>query len=93
MYSILEFSPHWGKHAFFSKTEIAIRCRIFNATKLRFHLNFVSPMQIRYRPFLACDKAKKIDKTVSLYYEAEGGVLELLETGAPYAPHVKAKIF
>jgi len=26
------------------------------------------------------------------YYEAEGGVLELLETGAPYAPHVKAKI-
>ena len=49
-------------------------------------------MQIRYRPFLACDKAKKIDKTVSLYYEAEGGVLELLETGAPYAPHVKAKI-
>ena len=26
------------------------------------------------------------------YYGAEGGVLELLETGAPYAPHVKAKI-
>ena len=25
------------------------------------------------------------------YYEAEGGVIEL-ETGAPYAPHVKAKI-
>jgi len=25
-------------------------------------------------------------------YGAEGGVLELLETGAPYAPHVKAKI-
>ena len=40
MYSILEFSPHWGKHAFFSKTEIAIRCRILRATKLRFHLNF-----------------------------------------------------
>jgi len=28
----------------------------------------------------------------SIYYEAEGGVIELLETGAPYAPHVKAKI-
>jgi len=27
-----------------------------------------------------------------IYYEAEGGVLELLETGAPYAPHIKAKI-
>jgi len=27
-----------------------------------------------------------------IYYGAEGGVLELLETGAPYAPHVKAKI-
>jgi len=27
-----------------------------------------------------------------IYYEAEGRVLELLETGAPYAPHVKAKI-
>jgi len=26
------------------------------------------------------------------YYEAEGGVIELPETGAPYAPHVKAKI-
>jgi len=26
------------------------------------------------------------------YYEAEGGVIELLETGAPYAPHVEAKI-
>jgi len=26
------------------------------------------------------------------YYGAEGGVLELLETEAPYAPHVKAKI-
>jgi len=26
------------------------------------------------------------------YYGAEGGVLELLRTGAPYAPHVKAKI-
>jgi len=39
MYSILEFSPHWGKHAFFSKTEIAIRCRILSATKLRFYLN------------------------------------------------------
>ena len=26
------------------------------------------------------------------YYGAEGGVLELLETGAPYAPHVKTKI-
>jgi len=25
-------------------------------------------------------------------YGAEGGVLELLETGAPYAPQVKAKI-
>jgi len=28
----------------------------------------------------------------SLYYKAEGGVIELPETGAPYAPHVKAKI-
>jgi len=27
-----------------------------------------------------------------IYYGAEGGVLELLETGVPYAPHVKAKI-
>jgi len=27
-----------------------------------------------------------------VYYEAEGGVIELLETGAPYAPHVRAKI-
>jgi len=27
-----------------------------------------------------------------IYYEAEGEVIELLETGAPYAPHVKAKI-
>jgi len=40
MYSILEFSPHWGKHALFSKTEIAIRCRIVSATKLGFHLIF-----------------------------------------------------
>ena len=29
---------------------------------------------------------------ILIYYGAEGGVLELLETGAPYAPHVKAKI-
>jgi len=29
---------------------------------------------------------------VTFYYEAEGGVIELPETGAPYAPHVKAKI-
>ena len=27
-----------------------------------------------------------------IYYKAEGGVLDLLETGAPYAPHIKAKI-
>ena len=27
-----------------------------------------------------------------IYYEAEGGVIELPETGAPYAPHVNAKI-
>jgi len=27
-----------------------------------------------------------------LYYEAEGGEIELPETGAPYALHVKAKI-
>jgi len=40
MYSTLEFSPHWGKHVFFSKSEIAIRCRILSATKLWFHLNF-----------------------------------------------------
>ena len=26
------------------------------------------------------------------YYEADGEVIELLETGVPYAPHVKAKI-
>jgi len=30
--------------------------------------------------------------SLAAYYGAEGGVLELLETGAPYAPHVKAKI-
>ena len=33
-----------------------------------------------------------ISSTYSAYYEAEGGVIELPETGAPYAPHVKAKI-
>jgi len=32
-----------------------------------------------------------IQHTVTCY-EAEGGVIELPETGAPYAPHVKAKI-
>jgi len=31
-------------------------------------------------------------KYALFYCEAEGGVIELLETGAPYAPHVKAKI-
>jgi len=36
---------------------------------------------------LKCD-----DYFFFVYYEAEGGVLKLLETGAPYAPHVKAKI-
>jgi len=40
LYLILEFSPHWSKHPFFSKTEIAIRCRILSATNLRLHLNF-----------------------------------------------------
>jgi len=37
---------------------------------------------------------KRISPARSLvtYYEAEGGVIELPETGAPYSPHAKAKI-
>jgi len=40
-------------------------------------------------PFYSLNKLKSRHAS---YYRAEGGVLELLETGAPYAPHVKAKI-
>ena len=35
---------------------------------------------------------QKCFQTHVTYYEAEGGVIELPETGAPYAPHVKTKI-
>jgi len=59
MYSILEFSPHWGKHAFFQKTKIAIQCRILSATKFWFHLNFfffananpIPSFRIKRQPF------------------------------------------
>ena len=44
-----------------------------------------------YLFFLLC-RSILASGLLAVYYEAEGGVLELLETGVPYAPHVKAKI-
>jgi len=33
-------------------------------------------------------RSKPVFPRSNTYYGAEGGVLELLKTGAPYAPHV-----
>ena len=59
-------------------------------------LLFVTNKNIHFHTFLGgnfkISNNHIIDALYNAYYGAEGGVLELLETGAPYAPHVKAKL-
>jgi len=58
-------------------------------------MRIISSNYTKRTPFDAQAQYRTIEETsvlVFIYYEAEGGVLKLLETGAPYAPHVKWKI-